>query len=123
MLQNRIYRGEIVHKDKSYPGEHTAIVDAELWAAVQAILAANRVDRETGADAAEPSLLAGLLFDEAGERMTPTHANKKGTPLPLLRLPAAGHRNRGGPRRHGEGTAAPGSEPRGSHQGTTSRVP
>ena len=27
MLQNRIYRGEIVHKDKSYPGEHAAIVD------------------------------------------------------------------------------------------------
>ena len=27
MLQNRIYRGEIVHKDKSYPGEHEAIVD------------------------------------------------------------------------------------------------
>ena len=78
MLQNPIYRGEIVHKDKSYPGEHAAIVDAELWAAVQQILAANRVDRETGADAAEPSLLAGLLFDDAGERLTPTHANKKG---------------------------------------------
>ena len=45
---------------------------------VQRILADNRVDRETGADAAEPSLLAGLLFDEAGERLTPTHANKKG---------------------------------------------
>ena len=24
MLQNRIYRGEIVHKDNSYPGEHDA---------------------------------------------------------------------------------------------------
>ena len=23
MLQNRIYRGEIVHKERSYPGEHT----------------------------------------------------------------------------------------------------
>ena len=78
MLQNPIYRGEIVHKDQRYPGEHAAIVDPELWAAVQRILAANRVDREIGADAAEPSLLAGLLFDEAGERLTPTHANKKG---------------------------------------------
>jgi hypothetical protein len=26
-----------------------------------------------------PSLLAGLVFDETGDRMTPTHANKKGT--------------------------------------------
>src|SRR3981081_3958515 len=44
MLQNRIYRGEIVHKDKSYPGEHDAIVDEALWHNVQAILAQNRVD-------------------------------------------------------------------------------
>ena len=39
MLQNRIYRGEIVHKDKNYPGEHEAIVDEALWNEVQAILA------------------------------------------------------------------------------------
>jgi site-specific DNA recombinase len=79
MLQNRIYRGETVHKGASYPGEHEAIVDAELWQTVQALLAENRVERRTGRQAAEPSLLAGLLHDDAGERMTPTHANKKGT--------------------------------------------
>ena len=78
MLQNPIYRGEIVHKDQSYPGEHTAIVAPGLWTVVQRILETNRVDRETGAYAAEPSLLAGLLFDDAGERLKPTHANKKG---------------------------------------------
>jgi hypothetical protein len=37
MLQNRIYRGEIVHKGKSYPGEHEAIIDETLWSNVQAI--------------------------------------------------------------------------------------
>src|SRR5882672_4920723 len=31
MLQNRVYRGEIVHKDQSYPGEHKAIIDPTLW--------------------------------------------------------------------------------------------
>src|SRR3954452_7114423 len=41
LLQNRIYRGEIVHKDQHYPGEHQAIVDPELWQAAQAKLAAN----------------------------------------------------------------------------------
>jgi hypothetical protein len=46
---------------------------------VQAILAENRVDRATGADAKQPSLLAGLIFDESGERLTPSHAAKKGT--------------------------------------------
>jgi DNA invertase Pin-like site-specific DNA recombinase len=78
MLQNRIYCGEIVHKETSYPGEHAAIIDEALWNKVQKRLADNRVDRQTGARASEPSLLAGLIYDDVGERMTPTHANKKG---------------------------------------------
>jgi site-specific DNA recombinase len=78
MLQNRIYRGEIVHKDASYPGEHKPIIDQALWGEVQRRLAANRVERATGAKAAQPSLLAGLICDEAGERLVPSHANKKG---------------------------------------------
>ena len=48
MLQNRIYRGEIVHKERSYPGEHTAIIDRELWEMVQARLAGNVVQRDAG---------------------------------------------------------------------------
>jgi DNA invertase Pin-like site-specific DNA recombinase len=79
MLQNRVYRGEITHKGNAYPGEHQPIVDEVLWDQVQAILAENRVDRATGADAKQPSLLAGLIFDESGERLTPSHAVKKGT--------------------------------------------
>jgi len=79
MLQNRIYRGEIVHKENSYPGEHEPIVDEALWGEVQRKLAANRFDRATGAGATQMSLLAGLIYDDAGGRMTPTHANKKGT--------------------------------------------
>jgi site-specific DNA recombinase len=79
MLQNRIYRGEIVHKDQHYPGEHQAIVDPQLWDAVQEKLATNAVERRTGGRAKDPSLLAGLLFDGEGNRMTPTHAVKKGT--------------------------------------------
>jgi DNA invertase Pin-like site-specific DNA recombinase len=78
MLQNRIYRGEIVHKDKSYPGEHAAIVDHGLWDEVQNMLASNRIERSTGGSAREPSLLSGLIFDDGGERMTPTHAIKNG---------------------------------------------
>ena len=79
MLQNRIYRGEITHKGNAYPGEHPAIVDKSLWDQVQAILAENRVNRATGSDAKHPSLLVGLAFDENGERLTPSHAVKKGT--------------------------------------------
>jgi len=78
MLQNRIYCGEIVHKESSYPGEHDAIIDEALWDKVQEKLAENRVDRATSARAAQPSLLAGLIYDDGSQRMTPSHANKKG---------------------------------------------
>src|SRR3954462_3353951 len=78
LLQNRIYRGEIVHKEQHYPGEHQAIVDPELWELAQAKLAANAVERSTGERAKNPSLLTGLLFDGDGNRMTPTHAVKNG---------------------------------------------
>src|ERR1700694_2733339 len=57
MLQNRIYRGEIVHKDQTYLGEHEAIIDPALWDAVQARLAANAVERGTGTRVKNPSLL------------------------------------------------------------------
>ena len=45
MLQNRIDRGEIVHKGASYPGAQEAIIDEELWEKVQSLLATNRVGR------------------------------------------------------------------------------
>ena len=79
MLQNRIYRGEITHKVNAYPGEHPAIVEKTLWDQVQAILGENRVNRTTRSDAKHPSVLAGLAFDENGERLTPSYAVKKGT--------------------------------------------
>ncbi len=79
MLQNRIYRGEITHKGSAYPGEHQAIIEQSLWDEVQAVLAKNRVERATGTRSTHPSLLTGLVFDQNGERLTPTHAVKKGT--------------------------------------------
>jgi DNA invertase Pin-like site-specific DNA recombinase len=78
ILQNRIYRGEIVHKDQTYPGEHEAIIDSGLWDSVQARLAENAVERGAGTRVKNPSLLTGLLFDSEGHRMTPTHAVKNG---------------------------------------------
>jgi hypothetical protein len=79
MLQNRLYRGEIVHKDQAHPGEHTPIIDQPLWNAVQAQLAANTAERNSGTRMRQPSPLAGMLFDGDGTRMMPTHATKNGT--------------------------------------------
>ena len=78
MLQNRVYRGEIVHKGAAYPGGHPPIVDEDLWTRVQRKLEANGVERSTRREASQRQLLAGVLFDADGEPMTPTHAVKKG---------------------------------------------
>ena len=78
LLSNRIYRGEIAHKGEIYPGLHDPIIDENLWQAVQDRLAANRVNRSSGAGAQHPSLLTGLIIDSAGRRMTPTHSVKRG---------------------------------------------
>jgi site-specific DNA recombinase len=78
MLQNRLYSGEAAHKDQIYPGQHEAIIEPELWQIVQDRLAANRHERTLVGGAEAPSLLAGLIFDSDGNRMTPTHATKSG---------------------------------------------
>jgi site-specific DNA recombinase len=88
MLQNRIYRGEIVHKNQAYPGEHTPIIHHDLWQEVQKALAANRVDRGAGEGNNHLSLLAGLIYDAHGEPMTPSHG-KEGCPISILRLQVA----------------------------------
>src|SRR5215470_8028322 len=78
LLQNRIYRGEIVHNERSHPGEHVPIIDPPLWNAVQAQLTGHGADRKLATRTGQPSLLAGLLFDHDGNRMTPSHAVKNG---------------------------------------------
>src|SRR6516162_6828134 len=78
MLQNRTYRGEIGHKGQSHPGEHPPIIDQPLWDAVQMRLAGNTTERTSGTRTHQPSLLAGMLFDTEGNRVTPSYAVKKG---------------------------------------------
>ena len=78
MLQNWLYRGNVTHKEKIYPGQHAAIIARELWQAVQDRLAASRRERSMAVGAEAPSLLAGLIFDSDSARLSPTHAVKKG---------------------------------------------
>ena len=78
LLRNHIYRGEIAHQGNVHAGQHEAIVDTGLWQLVQDKLAANRQERSLNVGAEAPSLLAGLIVDASGSRMTPTHANKRG---------------------------------------------
>jgi site-specific DNA recombinase len=77
MLGNRVYLGEINHRDQSYPGEHAAIISEVVFNSVQEtrkLGASNRRDCNEKSGA----LLAGLLYDDKGNRMSPTHAQKRG---------------------------------------------
>lgn len=78
LLNNRIYRGEMVHKGNAWPGEHEAIIDAELWERVSHLISEARVDRKSRRNAREASLLAGIIFDGRGRTMSPSHTVRKG---------------------------------------------
>lgn len=75
LLANKVYIGKITHKDKVYEGEHEGIIDATVFDEVQNILLENRVDKTCGVKSSSNSLLAGLIFDDKGNKMTPSHSN------------------------------------------------
>jgi DNA invertase Pin-like site-specific DNA recombinase len=77
MLRNRVYLGEIKHRDHSYPGEHQPILDPALFDQVQARLDENRRGRRLKNEHSR-ALLLGKLHDDRGNRMTPSYAIKKG---------------------------------------------
>jgi DNA invertase Pin-like site-specific DNA recombinase len=77
ILRNRHYLGEINHRGRSWPGEHEAIVDPERFQKVQERLKGQRVARSQIRDKSR-ALLAGKLFNDANERLTPTYAIKGG---------------------------------------------
>jgi DNA invertase Pin-like site-specific DNA recombinase len=77
LLKNRFYIGEVVYRGAVHRGEHEPILDSALFAAVQGKLAAQAVARRCRLRGPS-ALLAGRLFDEYGNRMSPTHANKGG---------------------------------------------
>lgn len=76
ILSNPIYVGEIHHHGKAYRGQHQAIIERELWDAVQERLGENRQGEQQAATIKSPSLLAGKVFDEAGEPLVASHACK-----------------------------------------------
>jgi DNA invertase Pin-like site-specific DNA recombinase len=83
ILRNPIYIGRVRHKDKTYPGQHKAIISEDLWERVQQKLSMasgrRRGDKGRGGQqsgSASPSVLAGKLFDETGDRLTPSHTTR-----------------------------------------------
>jgi site-specific DNA recombinase len=77
LLRNRFYIGEVKYKNEILPGEQPAIMDRALFDAVQQKLTQQWTTQSTARNASD-HLLTGLLFDDAGHRMVPTHATKSG---------------------------------------------
>ncbi len=77
LLKNRFYVGEIAYRDEVHQGEHEPILDRALFEAVQAKLSENAVERKK-TRSRSPSILIGKIFDDLGNPMSPSHANKKG---------------------------------------------
>jgi len=76
ILGNPIYIGRIRHGKTTYAGLHPAIIEQEVWDAVQKQLKENGRGTRSSPRVRHPSILAGKLFDDRDEPLIAVHANK-----------------------------------------------
>jgi site-specific DNA recombinase len=76
-LKNRLYTGDIGHNGKWFKGEHAAIIDRKTFDQVQLLLKTKSAERKTRRAASE-ALLLGKLYDDRGNRMSPSYSTKNG---------------------------------------------
>ncbi len=110
LLSNPVYVGEIGHKGQRFDGQHPAIIDPKTWELARTRLATNTHARNIQLGAKDPSLLAGLLFDDTGTRLTPTHTNRQGKRYRYYAKPSAQPHRRGRPRDADRGWRIPALE-------------
>jgi site-specific DNA recombinase len=118
LLRNRFYIGEVSFKGEILKGEQPAIVDRDLFEAIQAKLS-EQVNGHKAARLKSEALLIGRIFDDSGNRMSPSHARKAGVKYryylssALLQgmagsagsVRSAGSRDRGAGRKIGSGAS------------------
>jgi DNA invertase Pin-like site-specific DNA recombinase len=79
ILTNLIYAGRIRHHAKVYPGKHPPIIAPDVWDQLQeqlqtgAVMSRSGKGRNQGGRKKRVSLLTGKVFDETGDRLTPSH--------------------------------------------------
>ena len=78
LLNNSIYVGDVTHKGSVYPGQHDGIIDRKIFYTVRCQLDRNAAERRGSTNSRAPSLLTGLIYDDRGDRLCPTHTKKKG---------------------------------------------
>ncbi len=82
LLKNRTYIGETGHGGKWFPGEHEPIIERGIFEQVQRLLKSNSI-RRTKQRQQSGALLAGLLYDDRGNRMSPSFSTKRGARYPF----------------------------------------
>jgi site-specific DNA recombinase len=76
-LKNRLYIGETGHNGKWFAGEHAAIIDRKTFDQVQQLFEAKSAARKATRSSSH-ALLLGKLFDDRGNRMSPSYSTKNG---------------------------------------------
>ena len=79
LLTNPAYRGVTRHKDKRYNDTHPAIVDQDLWDAVQTKLAEGNASQPKTEMRGEGARLEGLVFDDRNNPMVAVHTKRGST--------------------------------------------
>lgn len=77
ILTNPIYAGRIRHKALVHEGQHDPIIDPTRWDRIQQLLQDGAAKGRVRKTARLSSLLCGKLFDETGDRLTPSHSKTK----------------------------------------------
>ncbi|WP_375550739.1 recombinase family protein [Rhodophyticola porphyridii] len=77
VLTNPVYAGRIRHKALVHAGQHGAIIDQDRWDRIQQQLQRGAAKGRVRKTAKQRSLLCGKLFDETGDRLTPSHSRTK----------------------------------------------
>lgn len=80
ILTNPVYAGRIRHHAKVYPGQHDPLIEPEVWDGIQEQLRSDSAKdrtftkRNRSGPRKSVSLLAGKIFDQTGDRLTPSHS-------------------------------------------------
>ncbi|MCV2874208.1 recombinase family protein [Defluviimonas sp. WL0050] len=77
ILTNPLYAGKIRHKGQVHDGQHPAIIDPDVWRAVQAQLTVEARKPRARKASSTRSLLCGKIYDETGDRFTPSHSRTR----------------------------------------------
>ncbi len=80
ILTNPVYAGRIRHHAKVYPGQHPPLIEPEVWDGIQDQLRSDAAKdrtftkRNRNGARASASPLAGRIFDQTRDRLTPSHS-------------------------------------------------